>query len=75
MLPNLISGELYTLCFVLHAYYLAFFSFRLFLFSDLSVFDIRLLPKDRNGEIIFPQIPREKGITYFQKPQTHFSFV
>ena len=30
--------------------------------SEFSVVDIRLLPRDRRGEVIYPNIPKEKGI-------------
>ena len=30
--------------------------------AEFSVVDIRLLPRDRRGEVIYPNIPKEKGI-------------
>ena len=32
------------------------------LFSDIAYFDIKLLPRDDNGNILFPQIPKRLGI-------------
>ena len=31
-------------------------------FLDITYFDIRLLPRDSDGTIIFPQIPKSRGI-------------
>ena len=36
-----------------------------FLFSDIAYFDIKLLPRDDNGNILFPQIPKRLGIILF----------
>ena len=34
-------------------------------FLDITYFDIRLLPRDSDGTIIFPQIPKSRGIFCF----------
>ena len=50
--------------FFLFVYYvlLTLFCFVLYLFLDITYFDIRLLPRDSDGTIIFPQIPKSRGI-------------
>ena len=39
--------------------------FLLVFVAEFSVVDIRLLPRDRRGEVIYPNIPKEKGIFCF----------
>ena len=49
-----------SLCLLCFAYLILFFV--LYLFLDITYFDIRLLPRDSDGTIIFPQIPKSRGI-------------
>ena len=50
----------FFLCLLCFAYLILFFV--LYLFLDITYFDIRLLPRDSDGTIIFPQIPKSRGI-------------
>ena len=55
---------IYNLDILLHWFYLVIFFIFLDLFSDIAYFDIKLLPRDDNGNILFPQIPKRLGIFY-----------
>ncbi len=35
-----------------------------FFVSDLSVFDIKLLPRDSLGNVIYPKVPKERGTAF-----------
>lgn len=48
-------------CERVHVLFFAWFALHLPFVPDLSVFNIKLLPRDHNGEIIYPMIPRIKG--------------
>lgn len=41
-----------------------FYRFFTFFISDITYFDIRLLPRDKYGNVLFPQIPKSRGILF-----------